>query len=110
MVTAVLERRLNVPQDLKFVFHANDLLPYICPFPATFLTTEVGRVADVLIEMVRVQLAGGEPHPVNVPFSVVRDGNPFSLQPTLPNASGNHQSADIRQKISASQPKAAIQA
>ena len=110
VVTAILERRLNVPQDLKIVFHANDMLPYVCPFPATFLISAVGRVADALIEMVRAQLAGGEPHPIHVPISVVRDGNPFSLQPTPTNAPANHLPTEIRQEISASQPQSIMQA
>jgi len=36
VVTAILERRLNMPQDVKVVFHANDRLPYVCPFEAAF--------------------------------------------------------------------------
>ena len=78
VITAILERRLNIPQELKVVFHANDLMPYACPFPATFLKTEVGRYADALIEMVRTQFEGGEVNPVQIPVSVVREGTPFS--------------------------------
>ena len=77
VITAILERRLDVPHDLKVIFHANDLLPYVCPFPATFLLAEVGRYASALIDLIRCQLEGGEPRTISVPFSVVSDGNPF---------------------------------
>ena len=82
VITAILERRLNVPQELKLAFHANDLLPYVCPFPATFLLTKVGSFADALIRMIRTQLEGGQVRPVQIPISVVREGmDPFSLTP-----------------------------
>jgi DNA-binding LacI/PurR family transcriptional regulator len=79
VITAILERRIEVPQALKVVFHANDLLPYVCPFKALFLQTEVGRIADALLETVYTQLAGGKVRPVQVPLSLVRRGSPFSV-------------------------------
>jgi len=72
VITAVLERRVRVPQDLKVAFHVNDLIPYVCPFEATFLCTEVGAIVDSLIELVQTQLAGNEAGPVQVPVSLVR--------------------------------------
>lgn len=80
MITAILERRLNVPQDVKLVLHANDRMPYVCPFQATFLRAEVGRYADALIQMVCDQLEGHEAHPIQVPITVIREGDPFPKQ------------------------------
>lgn len=76
-VTAILERRLSVPQDVKVVFHANDLLPYVCPVKATFLCTEVGRFADALMQMIYTQLEGGEAHPILISNFAIRDSSPF---------------------------------
>ena len=75
VITAMLERRVNVPQDLKVVFHLNDLIPYVCPFEAIYLRTEVGGIADSLIQMVQTQLDGKEPEPVQIPTALVRSAN-----------------------------------
>ncbi|MFZ4441383.1 MAG: GntR family transcriptional regulator [Syntrophales bacterium] len=76
VITAILERRVNIPQDLKVAFHLNDLIPYICPFEAAYLSTEVGRIADSLIQMVQTQLDGMEPEPVQILASLVRNADP----------------------------------
>lgn len=63
-VTAILEKRLHVPEDLKLVLHVNDATAYPCPLPATLLVTKIGRWADELLKMVEAQLAGQEVSPV----------------------------------------------
>lgn len=78
VVTAILERRVSVPGDLKLILHANDLLPYPCPLPAAFLVTKVGECADALISIVRRQFDGLESHPLSVSTPVVFGTNPFS--------------------------------
>ena len=77
VITAVLERRVRLPQDLKVAFHVNDLIPYVCPFEATFLCTEVGAIVDSLIELVQTQLAGNVASPVQVPVFVTRNPDPL---------------------------------
>lgn len=84
VITGILERRLHVPQDLKVVFHANDLIPYVCPFAATFLRTDVGGIADSLIRLVQAQLDGNEATPVQIPVSVIRNADPFRRTVTPP--------------------------
>lgn len=71
VITAILERRVNAPEEVKLVFHANDLLPYPCPIPATFLVTEVGRLADELIEIVTAQLEQRKYSPIHPCASVI---------------------------------------
>lgn len=74
VITAILERRVSVPRDLKVVFHANDLLPYPCPVPASFLVSKVGRYADALIAQIDDQLAGKPVEARHVPLSI--ENNP----------------------------------
>lgn len=83
-VTAILEQRINVPEDLKLVFHANDMIPYICPFPVTFLQTKVGDYANALIKMVDDALAGKEISRVTVNTTVIREGTPFVSRKKTP--------------------------
>ena len=75
VITAMLERRVNVPQDLKVAFHLNDLIPYVCPFEASFLCTKVGGIAESLIELVQSQLAGKKPEPVQILATLVRNAD-----------------------------------
>lgn len=77
VITAMLERRVDVPHELKVMFHANDLIPYVCPFDVTFLRTEVGGIVQALIRQVQTQIDGNEVNSVEVPVSVVRHADPF---------------------------------
>ncbi|MDD5199078.1 MAG: GntR family transcriptional regulator [Terrimicrobiaceae bacterium] len=78
VIMAILERHVCVPGELKLVLHANDLLPYLCPLPATFLVTEIGRFADALIEIVNSQFEDREARPQVWPPSVIPGPLPFS--------------------------------
>lgn len=84
VVTAILERRVRVPRDLKLALHANDLLPYPCPVPASFLVSRVGGFADALLRIIDLQLAEQPPQPINLPVSIVRNSSPFSESLTMP--------------------------
>lgn len=57
-VTALLERRVNIPQDLHVALHVNDILAYPCPFAATLMVTPVSVWADKLIDMIDDQILG----------------------------------------------------
>ena len=77
VVTAILERRVDVPEDLKVALHLNDLIPYVCPFEATFLCTDVGGMASSLIQMIQSQLDGNKPEAVEIPVSVRHNSPPI---------------------------------
>ncbi|XHR30475.1 MAG: GntR family transcriptional regulator [Chthoniobacteraceae bacterium] len=63
-VTAILQERLSVPGDLKLVLHRNEGIPVSCPFPASWLVSEVGLMASSLISQVDLQLAGKAVSPI----------------------------------------------
>lgn len=58
VVTAVLERRIDVPRELKLALHRNDGVDFLCPLPATWLCSNVTDTADSLISLIRDQVAG----------------------------------------------------
>lgn len=89
VVSAILERQVRVPDELKLVLHANDLLPYPCPLPVSFLMMDVGRYADALIKIIRRQLAGEAVSPIQISVSVVRGDNAFRLV-DIPGANLSH--------------------
>lgn len=77
VITGILQHRVKVPQDLRVVFHANDLIPYPCPLPATFMVSNVGDFADSLIRQIRRQLADEDCTPIELDYSI-KDTSPFS--------------------------------
>jgi DNA-binding LacI/PurR family transcriptional regulator len=77
VITAILEKGVSVPRDLKVAFHANNLVPYVCPFEATFLCVQIEETAKLMIDMVREQLAGATPRRGLIPFSLIQGRDPF---------------------------------
>ena len=68
VITAALE--LDVPQskDVTFCFHRNAHVDILCPFPALWMVTDEGKVADALIDQVRRQHEGESVRPVQLPY------------------------------------------
>lgn len=56
VITAALAKRVRVPSDLKLILHANDEIPYPCPFPAAQIVTPVSECADGLRLILRRKL------------------------------------------------------
>jgi DNA-binding transcriptional regulator YhcF (GntR family) len=71
VITAILECGEKVSRDLQLIFHANDLIPYPCPLPASFVMTEMKTWAAALIEQVYRQLEDQELAPIHVGFTLV---------------------------------------
>ncbi len=58
VVTRILARRIDVPRELKLVLHRNDQIPYICPFPAAQVVTQVSVMASAMIQHIYRQIQG----------------------------------------------------
>lgn len=70
VVTAILERRIDVPKDLKLAVHMNDLLPYPCPLAASLLVTRVEHFARALITQIKRQIDKEPISPIAIPYEV----------------------------------------
>lgn len=68
VITGVLEKRVNVPDELKLVFHKHRELDYLCPLPASFLYSSTAEVARTLLQQVVQQFEGEPVASVLVPF------------------------------------------
>ncbi|MFZ2654438.1 MAG: substrate-binding domain-containing protein, partial [Victivallales bacterium] len=73
VVTAVLQEKVKVPEDLHLALHRNRELEYICPFPATFLESSCRLVAEKYWEQLQSQLLGEQPKPVNLKYSQIEN-------------------------------------
>jgi DNA-binding LacI/PurR family transcriptional regulator len=63
-VIAILELGIGVvPAQMKFVFHRNAHLPFLCPFPVTWGISDEDKLADGLIDLIQKQFAGAPIEP-----------------------------------------------
>lgn len=63
-ITALLEARVQVPEQLKLVFHKNAEVQLLCPLPATFVVFRVTEAAQAAIAMIQRLFAGQPCEPV----------------------------------------------
>ena len=68
VITAALELDVHQSKDVTFCFHRNAHVDILCPFPALWMITDEGKVADALIDQVRQQHEGKSVRPVLLPF------------------------------------------
>ena len=71
MISAVLERQVRVPAELKLVMHKNESVALLCPVPATWLVSSERAIAKALLAQVQRQLRGERCEPIAIPFHPV---------------------------------------
>lgn len=59
-LTAVLENRIAVPDELKLVLYRNKEIYWLCPVNAAFVEISVAQTATAMIEMLKARLSGEE--------------------------------------------------
>ena len=68
-VIAILELGIGVvPERMKFVFHRNAHLPYLCPFPVTWGISDEDKLAEGLIDLIQKQFAGTPVEPARLDY------------------------------------------
>jgi DNA-binding LacI/PurR family transcriptional regulator len=68
VITRMLEKRVDVPGQLKLVIHKNESIELLCPLPATLLVLSERELARGLINQVQKQFRGEQCAPVLLPF------------------------------------------
>ena len=68
VITAALELDVHQSKDVTFCFHRNAHVDILCPFPALWMISDEGKVADALIDQVRQQHEGKSVRPVRLPY------------------------------------------
>ncbi len=71
VITALLEKQVRVPAELKLVLAKNEGVELLCPVPATLLVSSERAIARALIEQVEKQLRGEPCDPILLPFRAV---------------------------------------
>ena len=68
-VIAILETGMKlVTERMKFVFHRNAHLKFLCPLPVTWAITDEDILARGLIELIERQFAGKKGSPILLPY------------------------------------------
>ncbi|MBI4025245.1 MAG: GntR family transcriptional regulator [Verrucomicrobia bacterium] len=70
VITAALEARVKIPDDLKLVLHKNAEVSLLCPFPATFAVFNVTAAAKAAMAMIQQQLRGEPCESVMIPHTL----------------------------------------
>ena len=68
VVTAALELDVHQSKDVTFCFHRNAHVDILCPFPALWMISDEGKIADALIDHVRLQHEGKPVRPIRLSF------------------------------------------
>jgi DNA-binding LacI/PurR family transcriptional regulator len=69
VIVSILKLGLQIPEQVKFVFHRNSHVPFLCPFPATWAISDEAQMATELIHMIQKQFNGEKILPMLVPHS-----------------------------------------
>jgi len=67
-ITAIREKQVRVPEDLKLALHKNESIDLFCPMPATFVVSSERETARALIEQVQKQFRGESCEPISLPY------------------------------------------
>ncbi len=71
VLTAILERGVKVPEELKLILHRNAEAPYSAPVPCDWVENSGGAMAEALVDQLEAQWEGREPKKIRVPFRLV---------------------------------------
>jgi len=69
---AIGEGRVSVPEELRVVFHRNEKMKFLCPFPASWMELSISDTADALIQQIQTQFEGKQAEPISIPFRLVK--------------------------------------
>jgi DNA-binding LacI/PurR family transcriptional regulator len=73
-ILAILECGLaNVSEKMKFLFHRNAHLDYLCPFPAMWAISDEDALAAELVAQIQKQFEGQRLSSVQIPYSFKSD-------------------------------------
>ena len=69
VTTAILEIGVRlVTEQMKFVFHRNAQIDFLCPFPVTWAISDEDSLAEGMIEMIQKQFEGEKTTRILVPY------------------------------------------
>ncbi len=74
VVSAILEKQIRVPEDLRLILHRNAESPYMVPMPCDWIEVSVGAIASSLLDSLEDRWAGRKQRQRSLPINLVRGG------------------------------------
>ncbi|XHR29828.1 MAG: substrate-binding domain-containing protein [Chthoniobacteraceae bacterium] len=72
VISAIVEKQIQVPGELKLVIHRNAESPFFVPFCCDYMENSVTPLAHALFENLEASWAGQEQKDIRVPFHLVK--------------------------------------
>jgi DNA-binding LacI/PurR family transcriptional regulator len=72
VVSAIVEKKVRVPQELKLVLHRNVEAPYMVPFSCDWMEIKVVELAQAMFRVLDRQWRGEDSGPEEVHFRLVK--------------------------------------
>lgn len=72
VILAVLEQRVNMPEELKLVVHKHAEINFLCPLPISYLYSSTGQIAQALYNQLQIQFKGETCEPIVLSFQAKR--------------------------------------
>lgn len=72
VLSAIMEKRVRVPGELRLILHRNAESPYVSPVPCDWMEVSVAALADLLIDTLRDRWAGRTPSVRNMRMKLVK--------------------------------------
>lgn len=74
VVSAILEKRIRVPGDLRLILHRNAESPYVVPVPCDWVEVSVNAIAATLLANLESSWAGQPIRRQRVPLQLIKGG------------------------------------
>ena len=71
VITALLERQVRVPEDLKLVLYKNEAIELLCPKPVTFVVGSERAMVRALLDLIEKQFRSERCEPIILSYQVV---------------------------------------
>jgi DNA-binding LacI/PurR family transcriptional regulator len=71
VTTAILERGIRVPDELRLVYHKSAEVDLLCPFPVSYVVGKAADMAAAVLRLVEKEYAGEKVSPVTIGWNTV---------------------------------------
>jgi len=72
LVSAIVEKRVRVPEQLKLILHRNAESPYMVPFACDWIEVGVGKIARQLLDNIEAGMEGRASQAHSLPVRLVK--------------------------------------
>lgn len=76
VTTAILERGLRIPEQLRLAYHKTQEVDLLCPFPVTYIGNSATESAEALLQLLEWQFEGKPVKPIVIGYRCLTHTDP----------------------------------